>query len=256
MSSASTQVFDCTELFELILLHDLSAAEVTRARQVSSRFRAVIDSSKALRRVMFLEPIKEQDYETYEVDVDEPWLINRRKSEPSHTVSVFHPVVQGRVFPAGRDPIKKLNSPLAPASWTSWSSGQWESMLITQPPATKYVLVCTSAHATYRTGIEFEGQTLGALRDAIAALDDNLEAKAVAGVGLWDETAERTHLSRWEAIIHTDIEQFESKIYRTYDDTVISVYERLQEKLMALGEDETTASIAAWHSVKSRVKRY
>lgn len=65
MTSATARVFNTAELLEQILLHGLSPAEVTRARQINSFFRAGIDSSLTLRRVMFLEPILECDHDTY-----------------------------------------------------------------------------------------------------------------------------------------------------------------------------------------------
>lgn len=160
MSLASAKVFGTTELVELILLQDLSAAEVTRARRINSFFRAVVDNSKPLRRVIFLEPVERKIYKGGAA------MRKRQDEIPAGVCQLYEGWGQcsfTTLHPAIDVPVSGLLWPfkgygVPPAHWTS---GQWQSMLISQPPAAGYYLLCKE----HGDGERIEGQTLGAIRE-------------------------------------------------------------------------------------------
>lgn len=62
------------ELLEMVLLK-CTAVDVTRFRQINSFFKGVIDRSKGLRQVMFLDPTAEI-FPTIDSDEDPPNEVN------------------------------------------------------------------------------------------------------------------------------------------------------------------------------------
>lgn len=136
-STASFRVFNTTELLENILIQDDSTIDVTRARQINHFFRAVIDQSKALRRVMFLEP--EPACET--VMIHHPGFDLDPLGTPK-IVTKLHPAISlSKDHRDLRDDFQdRFHITLPPELW---KPGSWRSMLICQPPC-KIVMVCCS----------------------------------------------------------------------------------------------------------------
>lgn len=181
-NAACARVFNTVELLECIL-QDLSATELTRARHMNSFFRNVIDNSTPLRRIMFLEPIPKKFYETYR-DATGYWP----DDPPGCTAAALHPAIRGLVLERASFDILRQPSPI-------WASGQWKSMLISQPPAVAYHLVCKPKGPSQPlwkdmlsyVRVDISGPTLGGLVVALTGVGDALVVEGIYCKGLKDE---------------------------------------------------------------------
>lgn len=115
-ASAANRVLDTPELLEMILLQ-CSTAEITRARQISSFVKTLIDRSKSLRRAMFLEtsvkPSDSSDINSFRFNIHPVF-------KSIQTCTCFSDNVRWDSQRGGFDVRDFL----------SWPRGSWEKMFI------------------------------------------------------------------------------------------------------------------------------
>lgn len=190
------RVFNTVELLEGIL-SGLSTKSLTRARQVNSFFRDCIDTSIPLKRIMYLLPIPSTQHETF----THPQGFFPDDGCPTRTTTILHPAITTSIVPCAYMHIQP-----PPAHWVSGGQ-QWEDMLISQPPAAVYHVLCTSPayqpgfwdEFTHQVRIQVEGNTLGALRKAVENREAKLEVEGLVGQGFVDGRAEPVQFWRKRA---------------------------------------------------------
>lgn len=172
MTSPTARVLSTVELLEHILSNGLSPREITRARQINSFFRACIDDSHTLLRKIFLEPIPLKDHEEYPASL---FPDNKLRK-----VVTLHPAI---ITPVNISELLDFRRPSV-----RWSTpGLWQDMLISQPPAAEYRLLCRDWTAWFLNSpeqyidVRIPGKTLGALREAIGMLGFEWELQGISG---------------------------------------------------------------------------
>lgn len=197
---AATTVLNTTELVEHILAQGLPTKDVTRARQINSFTRSVIDNSKILRRIIFLEPISERDHKTFTVkSIFKVRANGLLAGSPKCVATTIHPAIRCSHV---RDDCLLIDVP------TTESMDKWNnSMLICNPPAksetfrlltrprlTSFGKGSVARYTRFKLTI-FKGNTLGALGEAIRGLGTTVEVTGVQFGGVADE---RLQLSKEE----------------------------------------------------------
>jgi hypothetical protein len=210
--TATYRAVNTPELLEQILAQ-CSTAEVTRARQVSGFFRSLIDNSKALRRVMFLEPEPVRETITHYLTPDPRNGIPDRRFRHIYNIE-SGPLIVAKLHPAiGTAPSQSIfmhdahdaeQWPTKEPDW-HWQLGMWRSMTLTQPPCADVEVRCGkwtgSGCLCFHEFKDYplKGNTLGALADTWKELhegDPKLEFYSLRFVGFVDEASVTVKVAR------------------------------------------------------------
>ncbi|CZT15810.1 uncharacterized protein RCC_01644 [Ramularia collo-cygni] len=144
-STAASRTCNTPELLEMILM-ECTTVDVTRARQVNSFFKGLIDDSLGLRRVMFLEPtvgpevqqpVQQPPAELTEQAELPDWNFPHAVDCPCCDV-IIHPffgtTVLGEVILNSNAEMIAQSHEYNMRDMMAWPRGPWEKMLIVKSP--------------------------------------------------------------------------------------------------------------------------
>lgn len=207
--TAASRVLNTPELLEHILVQ-CSTAQVTRARQVSGFFRALIDNSKVLRRIMFLEPEAVGETITHYLTRDPRNGIPDRRIRHIYNTE-GEPLIVAKLHPAIGTVSYRGYMKFDAEEWHTkqpnlhWQPGMWRSMTLTQPPCANVEVWCykLTGSGCFRyqkfTSCPLKDNTLGALVDIWKELyEDDREFifDSIEIVGFVNETSDVVKVAR------------------------------------------------------------